>query len=137
MLAQAHEKNVYDELVKGELTSYLRDHRDAFDLIVSADTLVYFGALEDVITGAAVSLRREGSFMFTVEETTDAEATSDYCIKPHGYSHRRAYVERLLANVGLRSCMVQAELRMEAGAPVGGLVRATKPGARPFGENHA
>lgn len=139
MLAQAKEKNVYHELVKGELTSYLRDHPDMFDVIVSADTLVYFGGLEDVITGAAVSLRSDGSFIFTVEETTDAEATSDYCIGPHGrYSHRRAYVERLLANAGLRSYMVQAELRMEAGAPVEGLVvRATKPGARPFGENHA
>ena len=48
MLAQAKEKNVYDALMKGELTEYLRDSREAFDLIVSADTLVYFGGLEDV-----------------------------------------------------------------------------------------
>ena len=41
MLAQAKEKNVYDELFKVELTEYLRDHTEAFDLIVSADTLVY------------------------------------------------------------------------------------------------
>ena len=46
MLAQAKEKNVYDELVKGELTEYLRDSSAAFDLIVSADTLVYFGGLD-------------------------------------------------------------------------------------------
>jgi predicted TPR repeat methyltransferase len=40
MLARAKEKSVYDALVEGELTEYLRDSREAFDLIVSADTLV-------------------------------------------------------------------------------------------------
>ena len=43
MLAQAKEKNVYDELFKIELTEYMRDNTETFDLIVSADTLVYFG----------------------------------------------------------------------------------------------
>ena len=55
MLAQARARNVYDELVKRELTAYLRDSTGAFDVIVSADTLVYFGPLEDVV--AAVSER--------------------------------------------------------------------------------
>src|SRR6266480_2546012 len=45
MLAHAKEKNVYHALVKAELTEYLRDHSESFDLIVSADTLVYFGDL--------------------------------------------------------------------------------------------
>ena len=43
MLAQAQDKNVYDELIQRELTSYLRDSPAVFDAIVSADTLVYFG----------------------------------------------------------------------------------------------
>jgi len=33
--------NVYHALMKAELDRYLRDHSDAFDMIVSADTLVY------------------------------------------------------------------------------------------------
>jgi hypothetical protein len=49
MLDRAREKNVYDELVQGELTEYLRGRGGTFDLIVSADTLVYFGDLEDVV----------------------------------------------------------------------------------------
>jgi len=131
MLEQAQERNVYDELVKGELTAYLRDHKEAFDLIVSADTLVYFGALEDVIAAAAASLRPGGSLMFTLEEATESEVTSDYRIGPHGrYAHARAYVDQLLAIASLRSDrsdIIQAELRMEAGVPVVGLaVRATR-----------
>ena len=46
----------------------------------------------------------------------------------HGrYSHARAYVEQLLTLSGLQAKIIQAELRMEAGAPVLGLViRAAK-----------
>ena len=53
MLAQAQARNVYDELVKCELTAYLRDSPGAFDVIVSADTLVYFGPLQDVVAASA------------------------------------------------------------------------------------
>jgi predicted TPR repeat methyltransferase len=51
MLEQARGKVVYDELVKSELTDYLRRSKAAFDLIVSSDTLVYFGALDSVVRG--------------------------------------------------------------------------------------
>ena len=68
MLAQARERSVYDKLVKGELTAYLAGCRDAFDVIVSADTLVYFGPLDAVAIaaeqcaapGRATDLHRRG-----------------------------------------------------------------------------
>jgi predicted TPR repeat methyltransferase len=43
------EKNVYHALGEAELTGGLRDHSECFDLIVSADTLVYFGDLRGII----------------------------------------------------------------------------------------
>jgi len=42
MLAHAKDKTSNPHLIKAELSAYLRDHGEAFDLIVSADTLVYF-----------------------------------------------------------------------------------------------
>jgi predicted TPR repeat methyltransferase len=133
MLAHAQEKTVYDALVKAELTTYLRDNREAFDLIVSADTLVYFGDLEDVLAAAAGALRPNGLLVFTLEHATERAADVDYRLELHGrYSHARAYVERLLARSGFQVEVAHAELRMEAGAPVPGLViRATRPGAGP------
>jgi predicted TPR repeat methyltransferase len=123
MLDQARERKAYDELVKGELTAYLQSSTEAFDVIVSADTLVYFGALEDVIAAAAQALRPDGHFVFTVEELAGAENGAEYCLRPHGrYSHTREYVERLLTDAGLRPVIARAELRLEAGAPVEGLV---------------
>jgi predicted TPR repeat methyltransferase len=133
MLAEAKEKKVYDELFKIELTAYLRDNRASFDLIVSADTLVYFGALEEVITAAAGALRAGGLVIFTLELAVAADGPVDYRLELHGrYAHARAYVERLLTGAGLVPDIAEAELRMESGTPVAGLVvRATKPSSLP------
>jgi predicted TPR repeat methyltransferase len=129
MLAQARAKGVYDELVKCELTAYLRDSHRRFDVIVSADTLVYFGPIESLALAAANALCPGGQLIFTVEELVDAGLDAGYCIRPHGrYNHEREYVARVLAEVGLSAEIAPAELRLEAGEPVAGLVvRATKP----------
>ena len=123
MLAHAKGKNIYHALKKSELTEYLRDNGAAFDLIVSADALVYFGDLKGIIAACAGALRPNGLFVFTLEHAVGSSDGVDYRLEIHGrYSHVRAYVERLLASSGLRSKILQAELRMEAGAPVQGLV---------------
>jgi predicted TPR repeat methyltransferase len=62
MLAHAKEKNVYDALIRTELTEYLRENSDAFDLIVSADTLVYFGDLAGVSPPPQERCARMGSW---------------------------------------------------------------------------
>src|SRR5262245_34192035 len=130
LLAQAKDNSVYGAWPKSELTDYLRDYREAFDLIVSADTLVYFGGLEGVIAAVAGALRPNGLFVFTLEHAPGNGTGADYRLELHGrYCHARAYVEQVLTSTGLQPTIMQAELRMEAGAPVPGLViRATKPG---------
>jgi predicted TPR repeat methyltransferase len=131
MLALAEEKKVYHSLVKAELVDYLSDKREAFDLIVSADALVYFGNLARVIPALAAALRPNGLLAFTLEHVADENGLVNYRLERHGrYSHGRKYVESLLAASGLQPKIHQAQLRMEAGVPVPGLVvRATKPGA--------
>ena len=128
MLAQAKEKEIYDDLLQAELTGYLREHPAAFDIIVSADTLVYFGALEEVLTAAASALRAGGVLVFTLERAV-GDAPEDVRLELHGrYTHAEAYVDRLLRAVGLTPEIAYAELRMESGVPVAGLVvRARKP----------
>jgi predicted TPR repeat methyltransferase len=126
MLAHAKEKNVYHALIKAELTEFLRDNREACDLIVSADALVYFGDLDGVIAAAAGALRPGGLFVFTLEHALGDGVA--HRLEMHGrYSHGRAFVEQLLASNGLQPKIIEAELRMEAGLPVRGLVvRAAK-----------
>ena len=141
MLAQASEKQVYDELVKGELTEYVRGRTRTYDVILSADTLVYFGDLSDFVAAAANALRPQGMLIFTVEADTQADPPSaGFALRHHGrYTHTPEYIERLLIGAGLRPHIVHAELRMEAGAPVTGLaVRGTlieREGSVPFSES--
>jgi predicted TPR repeat methyltransferase len=128
MLAHAREKQVYDELLQAELTGFLRDHPDAFDVIVSADTLVYFGALDEVVGAAARALRSGGLLIFTLEEAVAADV-AEFHLEMHGrYTHAQAYVERLLTAGGLTPEMAHAELRMESGVPVAGLVVRARKG---------
>jgi predicted TPR repeat methyltransferase len=125
MLARARARDVYDELARSELTAYLCAARESFDVIVSADTLVYFGALDEVAEAAANGLRPGGVLVFTVEALVDGE----YVLSPNGrYRHSQAYVESVLSQAGLEPKIAPAELRLEAGEPVAGLVvRAAKP----------
>jgi predicted TPR repeat methyltransferase len=71
---------------------------------------------------------RTGSSYSRLSARIGGGADFDYRLGLHGrYSHTRAYVEQLLAFLGLQPEIAHAELRMESGAPVAGLViRATK-----------
>jgi predicted TPR repeat methyltransferase len=128
MLALAKEKNIYTDLHQCELTEFLRARREAFDAMVSADTLVYFGDLLEFCEAAAGALRRSGLLVFTLEHAVGQDNIG-YRLELHGrYSHSLEYVKRVLAESGLIVETEFAELRNEAGVPVAGLVvRATKP----------
>ena len=67
MVEQAGNRQIYDDLVVAELTEYLSGAPERFDLIISADTLVYFGDLQAVLAAAAGALRPGGFLIFTVE----------------------------------------------------------------------
>ena len=128
-LADHHRRHLLDLLSQSdgqtltELSAHLRENSEAFDLIVSADTLVYFGDLKGVIAALAGALRPKGMLVFTLEHAAGDSADAGFRLELHGrYSHTRAYVEQLLTTSGLQSKIIQAELRMEAGAPVNGLV---------------
>ncbi len=124
MLARADRLRLYDELLQAELTDYLASRREEFDVIASADTLVYFGALETVLTAAIGALRRGGLLCFTVEKSEASDAPSGYRIHPHGrYSHSEPYLRRTLAGAGAEVRSLQsAILRNEGRDQVAGHV---------------
>jgi predicted TPR repeat methyltransferase len=89
MLAKARARGMYDELHKAELTAFLAAARGEYDMIISADTLCYFGELTGVSTAAYGALRSDGCLAFTVEALDDF-AASGHRIEWHGrYAHAR------------------------------------------------
>jgi predicted TPR repeat methyltransferase len=126
MLARARARKTYDELIESELAAWLAGRSEEFDLIVSADTLCYFGALEQAMAGAARALRPGGRIVFTVERAADD--VPGYHLDPTGrYSHAESYVRRTLAAAGLDSIAVEhVVLRLERGKEVQGLLASAR-----------
>lgn len=131
MLAKAKERGGYGALHEAELTAWLSSHPDQYDMIVSADTLCYFGELDAALHSAAGALRSRGYLVFTVEASTAVQHAAPYMLHPHGrYSHTEAYITQALARAGLQlAAMRQVTLRMEARQPVSGLLIAAAKSA--------
>jgi len=129
MIDKARGREVYDELVTAELSAYLASTLDSFDLVVSADTLCYFGDLGPVFAAALESVHPGGWLVLTLE-AAESEPACGYRLQPHGrYSHGRTYVQRTLEAAGWHlAAMEEATLRNEAQAPVSGLVVIARRG---------
>jgi predicted TPR repeat methyltransferase len=131
MLARARARGVYAELAKAELSAFLAARREAYDVLVAADTLCYFGALEELAAAAWGALRPGGLLVATLEDAGSRPAPRGYRIDPHGrYSHACGYARAVLAAAGFaRLGDSRGVLRTEGGVAVDGIViRARKPG---------
>ncbi|MCW7540754.1 tetratricopeptide repeat protein [Aquabacterium sp. A7-Y] len=124
MLSKAEPRGVYDQLTKAELTAFIEAAPDSYDLIVSADTLCYFGDLGAVSAAACRALRPGGWLVFTVEAWSADDVSTGFHLHPHGrYSHDAAYVRRVLLEAGFEPPELQSQpLRNEGGKPVQGWV---------------
>lgn len=125
MLQKAEGKGCYDQLYRIELGAFLGmpDEAAAWDVVLSADTLCYFGPLEAVAAGARRALRAGGLFGFSVEDAGD-RAPDGHLLNPHGrYAHSAAYLKACLDGAGFAVLGIDpAVLRTEGGKPVNGLI---------------
>jgi len=124
MLEKARARGTYDELVVEELSTFMRQRPESFELIVSADTLVYFGALEEPLSAAYSCVRKGGLVAFTLERLEPEADAPAYRIQPHGrYCHQESYVRAALAEAGFSVVsFVGDTLRRESGRQVAGHV---------------
>lgn len=130
-LDKARGKSVYDMLHQAEIVAHLAgSEAAAYDLVVAADTLIYFGGIERLVQGVRQVLAPGGRFIASLE-VLPADSPSPYAIQPSGrYRHRQDYVQQVLAAAGLEVLeTIALDLRQELGRPVpGALVVSRWPG---------
>ncbi|RED48137.1 tetratricopeptide repeat protein [Aestuariispira insulae] len=121
MLEKAADRGLYDDLAEEELVAFLKSRRGQYDLVVAADVLCYFGALEEAFAATHDSLRSGGTFAFSLETRPD---TARYHLHPSGrYSHEQDYVLSAIRAVGfVIENYDRAVLRSEYGEDVKGLI---------------
>jgi predicted TPR repeat methyltransferase len=105
MLKKARAKNLYDRLAQGDLVSFLSEHKVRYDAVLGAATLIHFGNLQPLFQAAAICLRDQGLFVFTVfsggtEDADFAVAANGNLARSGCYTHSAAYVERLARENG-------------------------------------
>ena len=95
MLLKAKEKNVYDELVKNDITDCFCGDNLKFDVVVASDVFTYFGNLDSVFKKVDSLLCKKGVFAFTVSENNLNK--KDYFLMPSSrFVHSIKYVENML-----------------------------------------
>lgn len=127
MIQGARLRDCYDELVVSELTAFLHQRPRAFDVVVCADTLMYFGALEPVFEAASQSLHGARWLIFTLE-ALGPHVAEDYRLEVHGrYAHSERYTRQALAATGFTvDVLTRATFRKERGEEVPGFLAVAR-----------
>jgi predicted TPR repeat methyltransferase len=124
MIEAARARGVYADLILGDLENVLAAEGPSYDLILSADTMVYLGDLAPAFSGVAHRLRPGGCYIFAVEAKTGEgwEQTPQ-----NRFRHSESYLRMEGARAGLSFVdSMETTLRLEADEPVPGLVLALK-----------
>jgi predicted TPR repeat methyltransferase len=124
MLRTAKDKNLYDVLHEGSVNEFLRQNVLAFDLIVFADVLVYFGELLEVIESSFRSLRQKGRIAISVECIEPEASAETFVLQASGrYAHAPQYIRQLLEHAGFSiEKFTSCTLRMENEKAIPGLI---------------
>jgi predicted TPR repeat methyltransferase len=121
MIEKARARGLYDALFVADLETVLAGGR-AYDLLLAADSLVYFGDLASVFQSAVAHLKPGGSFLFTVERK-DGEGY-ELGLKRR-YRHSEDYLRAEAAAAGLEIMgLIECTPRYDAGEPVIGIAAA-------------
>ena len=130
MIAKARESGLYDALETGDALGFLaRSPSPAFDLVLAADALCYFGDLKPLFAACRRALSSGGLLAFSLE-TFDGEGFR--LQKTMRFAHAASYVEATARDAAFAPLMLRrASTRFEAGAEAPGLIGMFEARYRP------
>ena len=122
MLEVARKRGIYDDLILGDLEAVLAAPGPSYDLIVSADTMVYLGDLAPTFRGVFNRLNPGGFYLFAVESKEGAGWEQTDVSR---FRHSEAYLKEEAARPGLvYFARMDCTLRYEREEPVAGFAIA-------------
>jgi predicted TPR repeat methyltransferase len=144
MLEKARQKNIYDQIYLGDLVSFMESHPNMYDAITCAATLIHFGDLLPVFDAAAVSLRDDGLFVFTLFLNNNESNDNEVVVAQEGnlagsgcFAHGSNHVRRLAESAGFMIDVLESEIHEYHGPqktiPIMGLIVALRRHTRMVG----
>jgi predicted TPR repeat methyltransferase len=128
MLDAARARGIYCELILGDLEMVLSQPGQSYNLIVSSDTMTYFGDLAAVFSGITKRLEPGGFYLFA-SEGKNGEGWEQ--TEVHRFRHSESYLRKEASRAGLRCIEISdCILRREKNEPVMGYavaLRKTRP----------
>ena len=122
MIQAARQRDIYDDLILGDLEAVLTEPGRSYDLILAADTMVYFGDLAPTFAGIVERLEPGGFYLFAVESMA-GEGWEQMPV--NRFRHSETYLRAEAARAGLEFVdLMQCLLRREKSEPVAGFAVA-------------
>jgi predicted TPR repeat methyltransferase len=123
MIDVARKRGIYDDLILGDLETVLAAPGPSYDLIVSADTMVYLGDLAPTFRGVLNRLVAGGYYLFACEAKKDGPGWEQTDVSR--FRHSEAYLREEAARSDLAFfARMDCTLRYEREAPVPGFAIA-------------
>ncbi len=92
MMDKAREKGVYGALFLDSFVNFMAQKKNAYDLVIAVDSLIYTGPLDAIFDGVYRVLRKPGAFTFTIE----AMDTDGFSVQPTvRHSHSEGFIRNL------------------------------------------
>ncbi len=126
MIARARARGIYDSLEVADATDFLqRSAPGAYDCVLAADALCYFGDLRPLLQTCRRALAAGGVFAFSIESFEGEGFRLQETLR---FAHAPAYLEATARETGFRALLMRAaSTRREASHDAPGLVAALEP----------
>ena len=120
MIEKASDKNIYDYVEQGDISTYLTKCLKKFDLFISTDVFIYVGDLDEVFSKVSAKSNLNAKFCFSVEKCEDNEFK---LLKSVRYAHSKEYIDRLSKRYKfIIESFEETEIRTEFNTPLTGYI---------------
>lgn len=96
MLSQAENKGIYDRIFEGEITSFLNNDQQRYNLFLATDVFVYLGDLAPIFKAVREKSEPGAIFLFSTEKGGEG-----FTLQNTGrYAHAESYIQGLADKTG-------------------------------------